>query len=229
MILSASKIKTFSSCARKYYYNYVEKIESDKHPGALCGTAVHKAIELGFQGQDPFMVYLDTWRDITQDVKHPKLVKYYTEGMDMVNKFDFSQPPPLYHEMEFNLPFPNESSPIVNIRGFMDAVYADKIYDFKSTRNKPLRGVLDNDAQFIIYRWAFTQLFGIEPQVYWYHLRTGDLLEADVSQDYKLRNVYHLIESVVAKEGANKESYDLSIGESCVFCSYRDICLGRSD
>jgi len=229
MILSASKIKTYSSCARKYYYGYVEHLDSDKHPGALCGTSVHKAIELGFQGENPFDVYFRTWRELTQNLVHPKLTKYYTDGITMLEKFDFDQPAPLYHELEFNLGFPSKESPLVTIRGFMDAVYEDRIYDFKTSKNKPYRGVLDNDAQFILYHWAFKELFGVEPKIYWYHLRTGDKLEANVAGKDKLQHVYDIVESIVAKENGTKESYQLSVGESCMFCSFREICLGRSD
>ena len=44
-VLSASKLKTFNACNRKYYYEYVDKQPSKKHPAACLGSAVHKTIE----------------------------------------------------------------------------------------------------------------------------------------------------------------------------------------
>lgn len=43
--LSASKIKTFKQCPRKYYYNYIEKLERKDWPHLDLGNLIHNTLE----------------------------------------------------------------------------------------------------------------------------------------------------------------------------------------
>jgi putative RecB family exonuclease len=45
LVLSASRIKTFQQCPRKYYYNYIEKLPRKDWPHFDLGTLVHGALE----------------------------------------------------------------------------------------------------------------------------------------------------------------------------------------
>lgn len=44
--LSASKVKTFKQCPRKYYYNYIEKLPRKNWPHFDLGHLVHGALEM---------------------------------------------------------------------------------------------------------------------------------------------------------------------------------------
>lgn len=45
LTLSASRVKTYQQCPRKYYYNYIEKLPRKEWPHFDLGTLVHGALE----------------------------------------------------------------------------------------------------------------------------------------------------------------------------------------
>jgi putative RecB family exonuclease len=45
LVLSASRLKTFQQCPRKYYYNYIEKLPKKDWPHFDLGTLVHGTLE----------------------------------------------------------------------------------------------------------------------------------------------------------------------------------------
>ena len=47
---SASQITMWQACPRSYYYRYEQGIKSPATPSLLLGSAIHKAVELWFQG-----------------------------------------------------------------------------------------------------------------------------------------------------------------------------------
>lgn len=49
---SFSRLKTFQTCPRKHYYNYVEQIETEETATTIPGKMFHECIELYFQGKD---------------------------------------------------------------------------------------------------------------------------------------------------------------------------------
>lgn len=227
-ILSASKLKVFSSCNRKFYYEYVEKQETKKHPAACLGSAVHRTIERVYkENVDPAetfstefaheLVVLDT------DVDTAKLEK---AGLKMVTQYEYTKRVPNDMEVGFLLPFPNQAHPLCQIRGYIDQVYEDfGFVDLKTNTYKPLLGVLDHDPQFIIYNWAFSEIYGYAPtNTVWNHLRTKEDLYANVSGTDKLDEVTRLVERILDNQLTGV--WDRSVGQTCSWCSFRRECLG---
>jgi len=227
--LSASKLKTFTACERKYYYEYIDRRESKKHPAAALGTAVHKTIERVYkEGTDPAPIFLAEFdKEIVQyeDVD-VDLRKYRADGVKMVQLYKFDRRVPVEMELEFLLPFPNQAHPLCNIRGIIDQTYDWGFVDLKTNRSKPLHSVLDNDIQFILYDWAYNEIYNT-PAVnrVWNHLRTGEDLYADTTG--KLDNATRAIERILEKQVTG--IYDRSIGDPCRICNFRLPCLGRED
>jgi len=229
-VLSASKLKTFSACNRKYYYEYVDKQQTKKHPAAALGTAVHKTIELVYKEQvDPVLTFANTFNAELElagidgrDIK-PELLR---DGVKMVSNYKFDRRTPKEMELEFLLPFPNQAHPLCQIRGFIDQSYDWGFVDLKTNKFKPLGGVLDNDLQFIVYDWAFAEIYGYQPSnKIWHHLRTGEDLYAETTG--KLDNAVRVIEKILDSDMTGV--YDRSVGEACRICPHRLICLGRED
>lgn len=50
LTLSASRVKTYQQCPRKYYYNYIEKLPRKEWPHFDLGTLVHGALEHFHEG-----------------------------------------------------------------------------------------------------------------------------------------------------------------------------------
>ncbi len=249
-VLSASRMKTFTSCHRKYWYNYVEQHPYIKNMGQIRGTSVHKSVEEKFrdiksgnvQNVDPLLVYDDTFgKEMSNSPGTVFVRSEYDLGMKMVRLYDFQGRIPAQVEQEFILPFPDSENPICMIHGFMDQVYSWGLVDMKTTYAKPKLGVLGYDLQFILYNWAYTQLYGEKPQaVIWQHLRTGEDIIADVQGEEKLRYTIRAVQELLEtlkitewhKEAVGEipiELFERNPGTACMMCSYRVPCLGRED
>lgn len=231
--LSASKMKTFSSCPRKFYYEYVERQRQPKHIAALMGSAVHKTIETHYLDRregivkDPLLIYnerISEELNLNPDVEMDGRV--IVDGSKIVAAYDFEKREPKVMEMEFFLPFPDALFPICEIHGFIDQMYDWGLVDLKTSKRKPASIMLENDLQFMLYQWAFQELTG-EPAKHtlWHHLRTGEDLEVENKLDGKKLG---MIERIIVRilEGYETETWDRCVGEACMFCSHKEICLG---
>lgn len=219
--LSASQIKLYRQCRQHYYDKYINKDETIievQDTSGLLGTGVHKAIEMYYKnGKPPSGVFTSTVRDILTKWQDDGVeVNYFysyaeiiEQGLDILNNFNFEMFKPLQNEVSFNLPFYD----ICKIRGFIDLITEDDtIVDFKSAKRKPKE--LQKDPQFMIYSWAFFQMYGKWPsRVIWYHLRTHE------SIDFKFDWVaFDTIVLQTAKELINDDFSDLT-GGKCFSCS----------
>ena len=228
--LSASKLKTHSMCPRKFWYSYVKKEPQKRHPAAVMGSAVHRTIEHVYknpeEGTVPGVLYQSFFEEeaAKSEVVHDQ--RYYIDGLKIVANYNFDLRTPVQLEYEFRLPFPNQAHPICIIHGYIDQAYDWGLVDLKTSRAKPLIGMLNYDLQFIIYAWAFREIYGYDPTVvYWHHLRTGDDLPADV-----LNKTDHATAAITNLLSADLyQSYPRSVGEHCRYCPFRTSCLGRED
>lgn len=219
--LSASQLKLYRSCRQQYYDKYINKppdaVDIEDTSG-LLGTGIHKAIELYYKEEKPpIPTFMQTVRTtLTEWQDSGKLVNYHyshaeiiDQGLEILNKFNFSQFKPKYNELSFNLPFYD----ICKIRGFIDLITEDDVVvDFKTAKRKPKD--LQKDPQFMIYAWAHFQLFGKWPKsVIWYHLRSAEILE------FKFEwNAFDAIAVQTAKEITLDDFSDLQ-GIKCSTCS----------
>lgn len=231
--LSASKIKTFQSCPNKYRYEYVEKIRGPRHPAAAMGTAVHTAVENVYKAwrrkltsKDPVSMFQEEFRleldKDKADVDTSYLNRLLSDGIKMVGDYDYTRIPKRTERM-FNLKFPNEQEPICRIVGFIDHVYSWGFVDLKTNSRKPSQDTLDNDLQFILYHWAFEQLYHRKPEKsIWHHMRTHEDIEAHVED--KLGVAVSAITTLLAAKSEN--NYPKNIGLTCRWCSHIKDCLG---
>ncbi|MFT5835415.1 MAG: ATP-dependent helicase/nuclease subunit B [Sulfurimonas sp.] len=71
--LSATKLKTFLTCKRKYYYNYIENIRSHEIPKDMpaeweVGTAVHDALKELYSKKNSYSSVDDLKRDLNNEL-----------------------------------------------------------------------------------------------------------------------------------------------------------------
>jgi hypothetical protein len=227
--LSASKIKTFQSCPRKYYYEYLHKLPKEKHPAAALGSAVHKTIERVYKEHaEPVSTFLKEFAhelvkyNITE-FSWGQEAKLRNDGIKMVGDYDYSRRIPTQIEVEFRLPFPNAAHAICSIHGYIDQVYATSFVDLKTNARKPTQDVLDNDIQFILYAWAFKEIYQVYPeQAIWHHLRTQQDLIADVQgkEDY----VSFAVDAILEAEITGYPKIPYKAGKTCLFCPFKDRC-----
>ena len=218
--VSATQIKTYRECRQQYFDTYIKKVPRVKNTAALLGTGLHKAIELYYtRGEPPIPTFSRYIRKVTNDWQDAgEAVEYYYSqaeimevGLEILRGFNFSELRCKFSEFSFNLPFYD----IANINGIIDMVTTDEgLIDFKSAKRPPKLESLQKDPQFLIYPWAYFQLFGKWPKyIAWYHLRTHEKFEFQ----FDWNNFDHIVVSTVREMVADDFS-DLT-GESCSKCS----------
>ncbi len=236
-VLSATQIKMYKQCRLLYKYNYRDRNAQSQHIASVLGSALHAAIELHLKtGVHPLMTFSNTF-DAKVDQyaaagslkKFEKIQELKAVGIEIIQKIDWPalQPRDLQSiEMRFTLPFPNKRKPITLITGVMDLITPDgTIIDHKSSSKLPSARELENDPQFILYHWAYKELYRKPPQhVVWHHLRTGKLANTLVEQNFKdkLASVVAIVNDMLIEEDyPKKEKKD----GFCMFvCDYNTSC-----
>ncbi len=239
--ISASRLRVYRTCQRQYYYKYAlphnSRPDDDKNVAALLGTAWHKAIESKYIDKtiNPVTVFQDVmettltlWENSGYKINmrdyYSTALKVGTEGL---RKTDWDLFNPIALEQEFILPFPSAEYPIVNMKGYIDLIDMDgSVVDHKSKASAPAQDELDNDEQFLLYAWAYDQIYGYKPnRVIWNHLRTGRLYEANVLHDYDDK-LAQLSDDVNAMMG-NKYYARRQMDKVCkTECSFYQLCYG---
>jgi hypothetical protein len=89
---------------------------------------------------------------------------------------------------------------------------------------------LKYNVQFVLYAWAYRELYNKLPKVYWHHLRTGEKFLADIGED-EIQSIIAPISGLKAQlsYADQMEQYHRNVGFECDMCPYRGICLGRDD
>lgn len=238
--ISASKIKVFKTCHKQYYYKYIvpraNRPVEDKNIGALLGSALHEAIERKYRaGDNPTVVFqdlmittLDEWEEQGLKVNGTEwFSKSLKEGKDMLKKFDWDRFDPIELELEFYLPFPNKAAPIAIVNGYIDMITSDaQVIDHKSQRDRLNQGQLNHDPQFIIYAWAYQQMYGQLPRAtVWNHLRNQKLYIADVLTDFDFK-IGQLTYDIDAMLNANRYPRRQMDSICMTKCSFYSLCYG---
>lgn len=239
--ISASKLKVARTCARKYYYKYV--LPHDQRPieaksvFALRGTALHKAIEDKYSaGHNPALTYqrvmVDTfaeWQEAGYKiVGEDYFAKALKDGKDMIKLIQWEAFIPETLEHRFSLPFPNAEAPVAMVEGIIDMITMEgSVIDHKSASKKPNLVELAHDPQFIIYRWAYEQIYDAVPyRVVWHHLKDGSIIDSRVNDNYeeKLAQLELDITGVV-----NMTSYPRRLLDNeCRQCPFFTLCYSDS-
>lgn len=145
--LSASSMKTFDQCPRKYYYNYIDKQPKKTWDHLDLGNLCHKALEIFHQGQVEGkldkMMPSELMKKAFYEAKKDFNVKYSViqEAFDLVGKYltalNNDRLPNVYKvEKDFNFHIADD----VKIRGYLDRVDIEgndyHIIDYKTTKNE---------------------------------------------------------------------------------------------
>lgn len=233
---SASRFNLYKTCPRLYMYQYIEHLPSNKHIYTVMGSALHKSIEEYYRGKEnPMKTYssyfyaeLDNALSSQAGLVAADLsTKAHKIGADILRDFNWDRFNPKEIELGFRFPFPTKN-PKVMMRGFIDMITEEGfLVDHKSGSKKPTRDELANNPQLILYVWAYEQLYGTKPtKVYWHHLRTLELVEANVLEDYdaKLNNLELALERILS----DTEFPKIEQGGFCNrVCAHGSLCWPR--
>jgi hypothetical protein len=202
------------------------------------GSALHKAIEYFYsEGKDPQATFN---REFFNQVSYAQGTLLGIKGKDspvqvavlgksIIEAMDWSLKP-IALEQSFSLPFPDKENPVCTMRGIIDMIVDDDIIiDHKSSKVRPSKKKLSENYQFTIYAWAYRELHGKLPSVvYWHHLRTQELLVADVLADLDARimAIVEDVKTIIADEQYVKIEKS---GFCTNVCHFHDRCWGESN
>ena len=161
-----------------YLANYKSEQKGNLNIWAVIGTAAHKAIELHYRSQA--MILPTFYQRVAMTVSGD--VEGFENGLNVqrtiasgLSEFDPTWYTPrivndkIQLERYFRLPYPNAVNPVCTIEGYIDMVTDDAVIDFKTGSESPSKKYVENDLQFIIYYWAYQQLYGEYPDKVIYH------------------------------------------------------------
>lgn len=165
--LSASSIKDFISCERKYWYRRFASGERVSSIAADTGTVVHKIIEKYWDNRPKGESALASWDGDFDYVRASQALEiFYRKFAPHLSKEDVI-------EKNFTVKWARG----IKLIGMMDRITpTGVIYDWKT--NKSLPRDLSNDPQFILYHYAYEKLYKRPPaSVYFASLEYGRLIK----------------------------------------------------
>jgi RecB family exonuclease len=221
--LSASSIKDFISCERKYWYR---RFASDRRATSIeaeTGTVVHKAIEKYWNKPKQGYNYLSRYKEPYDSKKAVRaLDTFYDKFQSLLSKDDLV-------EHEFSLPY----SVGVDLIGMFDRVTPmGIIYDWKTNNKLPVN--LSSDPQFILYYYAYKNLHGKPPaSLYFASLKFGRLVKFNYNktkEDILLKEIIpDMLEHIDAEKFNPTGVFRFT---TCKYCFFKEHChksLGLED
>jgi CRISPR/Cas system-associated exonuclease Cas4 (RecB family) len=178
--LSASQVNRWLRCPRSYYLHYVARIppEFTAVPLAL-GSAVHSAIawwhDEKIAGRTPanddvLQVFAADWEaENENDVRYqgdetPASVGAVGEQLVQIYVARMCDEPIIASEVPFEIDVPSGDG--YQVKGYFDAVAAGhRLIEIKTSSRRPSPVDLELRPQLGIYRAAYEQIHGVEPDV----------------------------------------------------------------
>lgn len=233
--ISYSYIHTFA-CPYAAFLRYEGHLRGPVTPPLALGNAVHYALEQGHKETWKLDLVLKLFmkehaRIIDVDnvfITYPQLRKDEGAGKEMLILYDDGLQKgkfeaPVEVEREFEIPFEDE----VIIVGKMDKFGPGSVVDYKSGQKKPDPWFLRHNLQFTTYAWAHQEIQGYLPEkLYWHHLRTGELLPTERTQQDvdELKTMLHN----ALEMNRQDIRYRIYHEQVCNWCPFKgDICDDR--
>jgi RecB family exonuclease len=235
--VSASSVKTFEQCPKKYYYNYIDKMPRKKWEHLDLGNVCHLTLEnfhrLYLEDPAPkdkwhnlmaaaFGDALKEFPQLTKEIKDEafRLCKEYLNTLK-----DNGMP----NVVGVEAPFEFELGDGVVVRGFIDRIDFEKdryrIVDYKTTKNTKY---LDPFQLSIYGLWLKRE----HPEVTTFDASYVLLRHKSTTKDYTL-NVRDLERTnkellTYAKNITNETEWPTSPSPLCNYCDFQGICPSQS-
>lgn len=217
ILLSASSIKDFLACERKYWYRrYASKL-AVPNEYLIRGRVVHEVIEKYWDDSSAGLMYLNTLDDGTfnMDKADLHIKMFYNNFSNLLSENDLI-------EYKFKVKYDED----VYFIGKFDWIIQGTgvVIDWKTNRSTPKD--ISKDPQFLLYYYAYTQLFNSPPSsVYFASLTRGKFVKFNFSQ----RNLDILLGDIIPDmlEHINEDKFQpsgLFKNVTCKFCSFREHC-----
>lgn len=160
--LSVSAIELFVKCPAAYRERYVEKKPTPPSVPMSWGTAFHRALEAGHNGDDMESAWLRSWNAMRDEcaARGQEFSPSKSHGLTLLDEYArrglqrAGNP-----EVKFSLTLPAGNVP-VPILGFIDAVLDDEMREYKTSRGRWWTELkAQTSFQSAVYGWAHQRLY----------------------------------------------------------------------
>lgn len=257
MRYSHSRIETYKSCPKKFYFQYIEKPEIEEKRGieAFLGSMVHLALEKLYKDlkftklnslEEIIDYYLEEWeknydqtieivrQDYTPENYKEMGKKYITEYYEKYHPFDTGKTIGL--EMEVTFRFLDDYGTAYDLIGYIDRLTMIndehfEIHDYKTNNALKTQEEVDNDKQLALYSIAVKKMYPTVKRVdlVWHFLAFNTELRSSRS-DKDLEDLEKEIVRDIQEIERKQTTNDFPTKESalCDWCAFKEVCPVKS-
>lgn len=220
--LSASSIKDFIDCSKRYEFRMNKAEESEDSQEMLVGTVVHKVLEDHWDKPKLHNLQLGLRRAEELSLRDDMISRIQYSINSFHENFQHLLSDKDEAEVNFKLPLDTD----VFLVGRIDRILkpSNVIFDWKTSQGEV--SSIDNDVQFLIYYYAYTRLYNHPPSMVSYvSLLHNKLINLNL-QNSKYQ---HLIKDVlpgITKQVKDGNFYRDGIYRGkCFRCQFKGVCL----
>lgn len=251
-VYSHSRLATFETCPRQYWYQYIEKpeIEAAESVEAFLGSRVHDALEELYRRRIGGRVmtarelvdwyeaqWAKEWTDAVEIVRTEFSAKDYRRaGREALQAYHaryapFDQGRTLRLEGRVNIDLAGDGK--YQLLGYMDrldqrgdGVY--EVHDYKTSQHVPTQAEADSDRQLALYQIGVQQTWPDAKRVelVWHYVRFDKEIRSQRTRE-QLATVkeecIRLIDDIESR-GRKEEAFPTRTSRLCDWCEYRDLC-----
>jgi hypothetical protein len=246
--ISYNQIRLYQSCPKKYYYTYIEEIQTPINDKIFLGIIFHAALEYYFQKKingiiinnielmDQFNTLFEhesrtreiIWSESQGDTKSRGIsfIRYFIK--EMAGKIE-----PIMVEKELDINIPEYG---IRLKGVIDLVESNfSITDFKTTTSKWSKDKFRQSyLQLVIYKYLFEQSFGnvisdLKIRIFYAknakNIRHQELAvkKDDLSIDSMFKIISYVTDNISKGVFYKNETF------FCGFCQYKEHCRSHGD
>ena len=251
-VYSHSRLGTFESCPRQYWFAYIGKpeIETVDSVEAFLGTRVHESLEelysrqMGGQLMSPeelLAFYEQQWKKEWYDGIHIvsktfKAADYRQVGLDALKAYHkryhpFNQSRTIKLEARIVIDF--DPAGKYRLQGYIDrlAQREDGVYevhDYKTNRSMPTQQDADADRQLALYQIGVQGMWkdvrGVD--LIWHYVRFDKELVSHRTPEQldELKKQVIVTIDDIERRGREEAAFPTSKSTLCQWCEYREIC-----
>lgn len=227
--LSASSIKDFLLCSQRYFYRVNSSGISEQSDGMLVGSTVHHVLEKCWNKEyDTAISCADDYltnNNISFSDKY-----YYGKIEKSLDNFFMYYKEMLTDSDLVETKFKIKHAPNIYFVGRIDRIVImpngnNLLIDWKTSNKDPFK--IDDDIQFLLYKYAYIDLYGREPsRILYINLFTNKMLALNYSEE-SYSNLFSVTVPYIlnrvknndfVREGLNKKNV-------CKYCPFRTQCF----
>ncbi len=252
-IFSISRLRKFEECPRAYKFRYIEKPEVERIQNiyGFLGSRVHETLEKHYTDlMDGFCnsiddllgyynkIWSENWSEDILVYGNRSVEEYKEDGKNCITNY-YSCNEPFEEDTtidtELNLRCSLEAyGENYDFQGYIDRLSKGsngsyEIHDYKTSKNIPSHGELEENRQLGLYQIAVQQNYpdAEEIELVWHYVRYGEEFRFKKTEENLRRLKINLVRTVRKVERAKKRDIFPAKrfnGARCDWCDYQHLC-----